>query len=377
MRIGINTRLFVKGKMDGIAWYAYEVVRRMVKSHPEHEFVFFFDRPFREEYIFGENVRPVVLHPQARHPLLWKWFFEISLRHALKKEKTDVFFSPDGFICLHTDVRTVDIIHDINFEHFPEFLHTSHRKYYHRYFPLFAKKCDALVTVSEFCKKDIANTYRIPEEKIRVAYNAAADDFFPISEEAQTETREKWSRGKHYFVFIGTTNRRKNIQNQLKAYDVYRETGGSNLLLFAGSRKYWDSEMEDCLLRRKYRNDILFTDYVSTTELNRILSSADGLLYVSYFEGFGVPILEAYATHTPVITSLTTAMPEVAGDAAILVHPENPDEIAQAMQKIDRDKLLVQKMQRKGIQQLRKFSWDRSAETLWEIINDTATLNKK
>ena len=98
MRIGINTRLFVKGKMDGIAWYSYEIIRRLVQNHPEDEFVFFFDRQPDPYFIFGQNIKPVVVKPQARHPFLWILFFEIGIKRALNKEKIDVFLSTDGWL---------------------------------------------------------------------------------------------------------------------------------------------------------------------------------------------------------------------------------------------------------------------------------------
>lgn len=368
MRIGINTRLLVKGKMDGIAWYAYETIRRMVRDHPEHEFVCFFDRPYPDEYVFGPNVHPVVLHPQARHPLLWHCFFEHSLKKALQKEKIDVFFSPDGFLCLHTDVPTVNIIHDINFEHFPEYLRFSHRKYYRKYFPKFARRADILATVSEFCRQDIAQTYRISAEKIKVAGNAAAEDFFPIPETEASSIRQQWTGGKPYFVFVGTANPRKNIPNQLKAYEAFREKGHEASLVFAGTRKYWSHEMEQCLQKLHYKNDIVFTGYIPTVELNRILSAAVGLLYVSSFEGFGVPILEAFAARTPVITGETTAMPEVAGDAALLVHPTQVEEIARAMECLFCQPEKAEELIRKGSERLPLFSWEQSAQRLWEMI---------
>lgn len=368
MRIGINTRLFVKGKMDGIAWYAYEIIRRMVREHPEHEFVCFFDRPCPDEYVFGSNMRPVVLHPQARHPLLWHCFFEHSLKKALKKEKIDVFFSPDGFLCLHTDVPTVDIIHDINFEHFPEYLRFSHRMYYRKYFPKFARRADMLATVSEFCRQDIARTYRIPVEKIKVAGNAAAEDFFPIPETEKAGVRQQWTGGKPYFVFVGTANPRKNIPNQLKAYEAFRQKGHEASLVFAGSRKYWSREMEQCLQELSFREDIVFTGYLPTAELNRILSTAAGLLYVSSFEGFGVPILEAFATHTPVIAADATAMPEVAGNAALLVDPARIEDITRAMECLFCHPEKTEELIRKGMERLSRYSWDQSARKLWEML---------
>lgn len=368
MRIGVNTRLLVKGKMDGIAWYAYETIRRMISAHPEHEFVCFFDRPYPEEYVFGSNVRPVILHPQARHPLLWYCFFEHSLKKALKKERIDVFFSPDGFLCLHTDVPTLNIIHDINFEHFPEYLRFSHRMFYRKYFPKYARRADMLATVSAFCRQDIALTYRIPAEKIKVAGNAAAEDFFPIPEDEAQKVRLQWTGGRPYFVFIGTANPRKNIPNQLKAYDAFRAEGNEAAFVFVGSRKYWSHEMDHCLQNLRFKEDILFTGYVPTAELNRILSAAVALMYVSSFEGFGVPILEAFATDTPVITANITAMPEVAGDAALTVDPQQVDKITQAMKEIfghpDKANILVAK----GRERLSLFSWEQSADRLWEML---------
>ena len=368
MRIGINTRLFVKGKMDGIAWYAYEVVRRMVRNHPEHEFVFFCDRPCDKEYLFGENVRPVILHPQARHPLLWWWWFGVSLRKALKRERIDVFFSPDGFVCLHTPVRTVNIIHDINFEHFPKFLRFSHRLYYRHFFPKYARKSDSLATVSAFCRDDIASTYHVPVGKIRVIGNAAAEDFFPLSTEEAAAVREQWSGGRPYFIFVGTINARKNIPNQLMAYEQFRQRGHDAMLLFAGSKRHWSREMERCLRRMRFAQDVLFTGYIPTETLNRLLASAEGLLYVSSFEGFGVPVLEAFATHTPVITADVTAMPEVAGDAALLVPPHEPQRIADAMELIFTQKETATRLVQKGIERLNRFSWEQSAERIWEAL---------
>jgi glycosyltransferase involved in cell wall biosynthesis len=376
MRIGINTRLFVKGKMDGIAWYAYEVVRRMVRDHPEHEFIFFCDRPCDKEYLFGNNVRPIILHPQARHPLLWWWWFGISLRKALKRERIDVFFSPDGFVCLHTHIPTVNIIHDINFEHFPKFLRFSHRIYYRHFFPKYARKADTLATVSAFCRDDIARTYHVPSGKIKVIGNAAAEDFFPLSAEEAAAVREQWTGDRPYFVFVGTINPRKNIPNQLLAYEEFRRRGHDAMLVFAGSQKHWNREMEQCLQRMHFSKDVVFTGYIPTFTLNKILSAASALLYVSSFEGFGVPILEAFATNTPVITSDTSAMPEVAGDAALLVSPHEVGRIADALETLFTQKETADALVRKGMERLEHYSWEKSAKLLWDAIS-SATMKKE
>jgi glycosyltransferase involved in cell wall biosynthesis len=371
MRIGVNTRLFVKGKMDGIAWFAYEILQRMVAAHPEHEFVFFFDRKPDSTFIFGDNVKPVIVRPPARHPFLWILFFEIGIRRALKREKIDVFFSPDGWLCLGTKIKTVNVIHDLNFVHYPKFSTFWFRKYYHFFFPRFARKANALATVSEFSKQDIVKQYDIQADKIKIAYNGVAEDFFEISEEEKKITQQKLTNGIPYFVFVGTANKRKNVVNILHAFDAFRKKGYEAKLVFAGSKKYWDKEMKTVFQRMQFSEDVIFTGYISTAELNKVISASFSLLYPSLFEGFGVPIVEAFACATSVITSNTTSMPEVAGDAALLVNPFSIDEILSAMETLFTNKNLRNELITKGKERTTHFQWEKSEEILWNSILKT------
>ncbi len=129
MRIAVNTRFLLSHKMEGFGWFTYEVVKRLVQNHPEHEFIFFFDRKYDSKYIFGDNVTPVILSPQARHPILFKIWFNYSVTKALKKYKADIFFSPDGYLSLKTEIKQISVIHDLNFEHYPQDLPSWPRKY--------------------------------------------------------------------------------------------------------------------------------------------------------------------------------------------------------------------------------------------------------
>ena len=368
MRIGVNTRLFIKGKMDGIAWFTYEIFKRIVTQHPEHEFVFFFDRPFDPYFIFAPNVKPVVVHPQARHPLLWYLFFEAGIKNALCREKIDLFVSPDGWVCLNTDVKTINVIHDLNFEHYPSFISTLKRKYYQYFFPRFAQKANRLITVSQFSKNDIMNLYHIAENKISIVYNAASDDFFEIDEPTKIETVQQLTGGVPYFVFVGSAHKRKNVERIMQAFDQFREKHADFKFVFAGSNKYWDKDIKKTYHRLKHKSDIVFTGYISTEEMNRVLSSAVALVYPSLFEGFGIPILEGFAAHVPVITSNITSMPEVAGDAALLVDPLSVEEIVNAMEEIATNEQLRTKLIQLGAERNRIFSWDRSAQEFWSVI---------
>jgi len=368
MRIGVNTRLFVKGKMDGIAWVSYEILKRIVTQHPEYEFVFFFDRPYDPYFIFAPNVKPVVVHPQARHPFLWFLFFETGIKKALRKEKIDLFISPDGWICLGTDVKTINVIHDLNFEHYPAFFSPLIRKYYTYFFPRFAKKADRLITVSQFSKNDIVSLYHVDANKISVVYNAASEDFFEIDEQTKKQTTQRLTNGVPYFVFVGSAHKRKNVERIMQAFDQFREKHADFKFVFAGSNKYWDKDIKKTYDQLKYKSDIIFTGYLSTTEMNYVVSSALALVYPSLFEGFGIPIVEGFAAHVPVITSNVTSMPEVAGDAALLVNPLSVTEIANAMEKIAMDELLRTKLIQLGEERNRAFSWDKSAQQFWDLI---------
>jgi hypothetical protein len=140
MVIAVNTRFLIKNKLEGFGWYTFEVLKRLTQSHPEHQFVFFFDRAYDTDFIFAPNVTPVVLSPPARHPILFFIWFEWSVRRALRKYKADVFLSTDNFLCLGTDVKTVLVVHDLAFLHFPDYVPLRNRLYYQYFMPRFMKR---------------------------------------------------------------------------------------------------------------------------------------------------------------------------------------------------------------------------------------------
>lgn len=140
MKIAVNTRLLLKDKLEGIGWFSYETLKRITQNHPEHDFYFIFDRPFHQDFVFGNNVTPIIGYPPARHPYLWYLFFEFGIPFHLNKIKPDLFLSTDGWIPLHTNCKVVNVIHDLNFEHHPEFIAPKPLWYYKKFFHKFAEK---------------------------------------------------------------------------------------------------------------------------------------------------------------------------------------------------------------------------------------------
>lgn len=376
MRIAVNTRLLLANKLDGIGYFTYKLLENMCKNHPQDEFIFFFDRPFDKEFIFSENVIPVVIPCQTRHPLLWRLYFQYLIPKYLKKYKADLFFSPDGFIPKNINIPIINTIHDLNYVHQPQYIENpSHRRYLLKEFPVFARKSDLLITVSEFSKRDIIELYDIHHNKIEVVFNAANEAYYPLEEAEKTSYKNSLTQGRDYFYFVGSIHKRKNLGNLFKAFDLFKEETKSDvMLIIVGEKRDWEGELEGIFKKMKHKKDVILTGRLDAKEINKVSNSALALAFVSQFEGFGIPIVEAFAAGCPVITSNTTSMPEVAGDAAIYCDPFLVASIAEAMEKIYTQPSLINKLRDKGFEQNKKFSWEKSSERLWNSIEKTMNL---
>lgn len=369
MIIAVNTRLLIQGKLEGIGWFARETLSRITHDHPEHQFLFIFDRPYAEEFIFSGNITPIVLSPPTRHPFLWYIWFELQIPRILKKYKADLFFSPDGYLSLNTNIKQLAAIHDINFAHRPKDLPWLKARYYNHYFPLFARKAKRIVTVSYFSKEDINRTYKIESDKIDVVYNGVNTLYAPTSHEQKAQVKAWYCRGSDYFLFIGSLHPRKNICGLLRAYDAFRTSIESDTkLLIVGESMFKTSEIELTYEGMRYKEDVLFTGRLSNNELHQVLGAALALTFVPYFEGFGIPVIEAMSAGVPVICSNTTSLPEVGGNAVLYVDPFSLNQIKEAMIKIYQEKDVRDSLIEKGFIQKDKFSWDKTAELLWGSI---------
>lgn len=369
MRIAINTRFLLKTKMEGFGWFTFETVKRIVIAHPEHEFIFFFDRAFDPKFIFAKNVTAIVLKPQARRPILFKIWFNYSVKKALKKHQIDLFFSPDGYLSLTTETPQVAVIHDLNFEHYPKDLPGWALRYLKKYFPQFAKKAVQIITVSEFSKQDIVKTYTINPDKITVAHNGASELFQPISIEEKRAVKTQYSDNIDYFVFVGALSARKNVIRLFRAYDIFKNKSKSTTRLIVVGEKLWrDSQLEKIYTESSFKNEIHFTGHLPLEELVKVVAAAKAMIFPSYFEGFGIPLVEAMQSGVPVVCGDQTALPEVVQNAGLLVDPFDERSIADGMAIVDSEDDFRAKMIEKGLERAKDFSWDFTAEKIWNVI---------
>ncbi|MCB9184303.1 MAG: glycosyltransferase family 4 protein [Flavobacteriales bacterium] len=366
MRIAVNTRLLLPDKLEGIGWFTHETMRRIVRAHPEHEFHFLFDRACDKRFLYASNVKPVVMHPPTRHPLLYRLWFDWLLPRKLKAIQADAFISPDGFLALRSAVPTLAVMHDLNFEHHPEDLPPKYSAYYRSYFPRFARHAARLATVSEFSRHDIAQRYEVDEGRIDVVYNGVGEVFGPTDDAAKRAARERFTQGSPYIICVGSLHPRKNIARLLLAFDQLLERQPSDLrLLVVGERFWWDERMEQAWKQLKHQDRVLFTGRLGQQDLHQALAAAHALAFTSYFEGFGIPVAEAMRCGVPVVAAEATCLPEIAGDAAHYCDPFSVADISRALADVWNDPALCEHLRTAGLKRSARYTWDKAAQALW------------
>lgn len=373
MIIAVNTRFLLADYLEGYGNFIYETFKRITADHPEHEFIFIFDRPYDKKFVFGKNVKPVVTGPAARHPLLWKFWYDIKVPMVLRKYKANVFVSADGFCSLGTKIPQCLVIHDLAFLHYPSFIQRSHQAFYKKYTPRFLAKARSVATVSAFSKKDIAKQYPINMPVVDIVYSAAKKSFTPLNSEERKAVKDKYTAGREFFIYTGAIHPRKNLMNLLKAFSVFKKRQQTNMKLVLVGRLAWKYDsFKKSLASYKYRDDVLMTGYIEEEELARLTASAYGSVYPSLWEGFGVPVLEAMQSAVPVITATGSPMQEISNGAALYADVSSHTDLADKMMLLYKDEKLRNELIQRGLEVAKEYSWDRTARLLWQSIEKAA-----
>lgn len=372
MTIAVNCWILRNKQIDGIGNFTIETLRPLIEAHPEITFQILCDKNFTEDYFDFPNVKKYKIFPPYRHPLLYVFYMEFILGRFLKKHQPDLFLGMDGFLCLNSSVKQLPIIYDLNFVHYPKDMPFRNSIYYRTFFKRFAKKATRIASISEYSKADIINCYGIEAAKIDNVSCGIKDSFWPLTAAEKADTLKKHSKGNPYFFFVGSMHPRKNIIRLIEAFDLFKKkTNSANNLILAGNILWDDGMFEEVFKKISCREAILFAGRVSDEELRNLLGAAEVLTYVPIFEGFGLPIVEAFQAEVPVICSNVTSMPEVAGDAALLVDPFDIEAIATAMELLSKNEDLQKELIRKGSLQKNLFTWKKTAASLYESIKTT------
>ncbi len=310
------------------------------------------------------------------------------LAHAIKTlifnailfiKKPDLFFQPNyiSFPMLKK-VPTVTMVHDLSHIHFAQFHPPERVEYFNKELKRSLDASDVIVAISEYTKKDLIKQGLAKEEKIEVVYNGVAEHFKPLAKhtEAKKVLKKYGVLAKEYFLFVGTLEPRKNLQLLLEAYVEYHKhsTDPTPLLLAGGIG--WRSEYFDAILQEALRlPEVKRLGYVSDEELAILYAGAKVFIFPSLYEGFGLPPLEAMASGTAVIASNSSSIPEVVGEAGILIDPYNKEELLEAMNRLDSDEALRKEYEKRGIERAKIFSWDKSVAKLHAIFENVYAKN--
>lgn len=349
MKIGFELSFF-STKKTGVDYYAYNLIRALSKIDKENQYYLYLDPLFFPQFSnLGENF--FLRKANTRNRLTWVQFV---LPFQLHKEKIDILHCPAYIAPLFTFfTKTIITIHDMSTFLFPKRFTLAHNLYYYIFVPLSCWKAKKIIAVSENTKKDIIKIFKIPASKIEVIYEGIEPIYHPVERDN--------SLPYPYLLFCGTLEPRKNISTLLDAFSLIKDKIKEYKLVIVGKKGWLYQEIFEKVKKLKLEDRVIFKGYLQTQQLPSVYSNASLFIYPSFYEGFGFPPLEAMACGVPVITSNTSSLPEVCGDAGIMINPENPFEIAQKIIEVINDKKLKEEMIKKGFQQVKKFQWEKAA----------------
>lgn len=371
MIIGIDASRAFLQKRTGIEEYSYQIIKHLRNELAKEQVVLY----VRKKQVIDFEI-----------PAMWRvrtlGWFRLWTQGKLALEM--FFHSPDAlFVPAHTvpwihPKETIVTVHGLEYEFCPEAYSWWERIYMRWSIRNSCRWASRIVAVSENTKKDLISLYRVPEEKIKVIYEGVSC-FKLRANNNQCESNSKHQIPKPYFLFIGRIELRKNVARMIGAFDVFKKKCGTNhKLVLAGKPGYGYEAVAHQVAHAKYRNDIVELGYILEEEKWELLQNADGFLFPSLYEGFGLPVLEAQAVGVPVLTSTTSSLPEVTchvarerrdeEPCAIFVHPESAEDIARGIEKLALDKGFRSAIIESGSRNVARFSWEKCAQEVAEML---------
>jgi len=383
MKIGIDARTILnpeRGDAIGIGHYTYQLIRHLLDIDKENQYVLFFDFRVREKDV-KKFTRPNVkikFYPFSDYKkYLPGAYNEILGTATLVRENLDLIHatSPMSRIPVAYRGKTVVTIHDLAVYKVPDVFPKLKRTKIKTTLSLMVNHADKIIAASNSTKNDIVDIFNYPEKDIQVIYSGFDRRLFEESGVTREKVLEKYGlkNNQNYILFLGTIEPVKNITRLFEAYKIFKENCLKNgqkcnhKLIMAGKNGWLAQEYKQITKDLGIGKDVIFTGYIIGDELVPLFKNADFFVMPSLYEGFGMTILEAFATGTPAIVSNVFSIPEVTGDAAYLIDPMDTQAIADAMMKFSTDENLKNEYREKGKKRIEKFDWDKTAKETLEV----------
>jgi len=371
-------------KTDGVGQYSLQLLREMANIDNKNEYVILLQKKLNKKHLIFDlasmpnfslikvNIPSVGPKKQIGFPLILKsQHIHCDLLHSLNSE-----------LPLLHNIKSVVTIHDLKYIKYPQLLKSplNIKSTYLKYiFKQGARKATKIIAISESTKKDIINILKIPENKIKTIYEASNLGLYSKKNpKPNNEIVKRYKIKKPYFLYVGAKRPHKNLMGLLKAFSIFKQKydkWNSKLVIVGIKNSYNTSSLLNEAKKINIMNDLIITGFVFDQDLRALYSEAEIFLLVSFYEGFGLPILEAMECKTPVITSNISSMPEIAGDATLLVNPYNFEEIANKMNEIMSSNNLKNELIKRGSERIKKFSWRITAEETLKIYKEILEKN--
>ncbi len=362
MRIGIDARI-LGYRPGGIAQYVSHLLAALSGIDPTTDYRVLHSRRERSRRRFGPNFHPVTLWTPPHHRLE-RW----ALGAEIARLRLDLLHSPDFIPPAFGARRFVVTVHDLNFIYYPQFLTAESRRYYAGQIEWAVRKANHILADSEATRSDLVRLLDVPPDKVTTVHLAADPAFRPLPPSAVRTTLSRYGLEPGYLLFVGTLEPRKNLPGLFAAYRRLREGGATDApLVVVGGKGWLYEEVFSAVERLSLTEHVRFLHGVPGADLPALYNGAVLLTLPSFYEGFGLPALEAMACGTPVVVSDRGSLPEVVGDAGVLVDPEDPDRIAEGLAAVLGDPTLRERLAARGKARAADFTWEKTARKTLEI----------
>ena len=374
IKIGVNGR-FLAAKRTGVQRAAYNLLKTLIEIDRTNRYFIFAgeDQLHKPEWAFP-NVTVVPSGIREGASIRNHFWEQFTLPTLAKKYKVDVLHSPANIAPLFYSGKSIVHIHDLCFVVNPQWYSFSFRTLYNLVIPRLAKKASKVTTNSNNSKNDLLQFFSLDASRVSLVYWAVDDIFFDQSDHKKEALN--WHL-KDYILYVGSLEPRKNIRILVEAYEILRNKNPNiktKLILIGGeSPLFGDVRLQI----KRYKEDVIFQGFVDDKMLREFYRHASVVAYPSLYEGFGLPPLEAMASGVPVVTSTTSSMPEVVGDAALMINPQNVEELASSLSLVLNDENLRKELIRRGYEQVKKFSWYQAARKTLTIFYEVHNEGKK
>jgi glycosyltransferase involved in cell wall biosynthesis len=372
MIIAFNTSFASDDFLNGSGDFIFECFSKLASQYPQNQFIYFTNKGFNEKDITLKNITAINAGPKSKTPLLFQYWLNYKLPSLLRKHKVDVFVSTNS-CSLRTKVPQCLIVNDLSFLQHPHFFKKNWLRFYKNNTAKFLGKAAAVVSTSQFLKKEITNEYKIQSDKVDVAHPGINPVFKPATWQQKDNIRDNYTEGLEYFLYSGYIHPQQNLITLLKAFSFFKKRQKSNMqLIIALANISTDKEFTKSLSTFKYRNEVKILENLPSETLATITASAYAMVYPSPYDGFGISPAQAMQCDVPVITSNTSSLPETCGDAVLYIIPNDFNDIAEKMMLLFKDEDQRNQLIIKARQQAKLFNWDKTAAAVWEAINKCA-----